>query len=330
MHESASIRAASAIDLSAAMDIALPIFVLVDPMLGEPLTFATSAADHTTAARAAVWQRDITPVPLDASVSLPAHQHPYLVALSGPDDPLLEETVELAQCERTEAQINGLDGHGGGPHRIGGWLQTSMHVEQLAIQLSSMFRVNTSAFTSARYMRQVDRRVLSLLRHVVGEERVRAQLGRLNSWTYVDVKGALTTLRSGSEDITPLRLSTAEWAAMENGELIHRAVAQWLGERERSGEQTPSIETKEICSKFFTALLEAKDAARRWPKRFSGVADLTAWTALSIMHSGIAQSSEVGRFMAGVDAPDEVPDLLRYLHPDLSALANAAQLPGKF
>jgi len=169
MHESAFTTAASASDLSASMDVALPIFVLVDPMLGEPLYRVAEVGEGTTATREAGWQRNITPVQLDPSVSLPPHQHPYLVALSGPDDPLLAETMELAQEERLEAQKNGLDGDGGGAHRIGGWIQSSLHADQLAERLSSMFRVNTTAFTKARYMRQVDRRVLSLLRHVVGD-----------------------------------------------------------------------------------------------------------------------------------------------------------------
>lgn len=327
MHEFASTTAASANDLSAAMDVALPIFVLVDPMLGEPMHRVAEAGEGTKASREAGWQRNITSVRLDPSITLPSHQHPYLVALNGPDDPLLQETLELAQDERIDAQKNGLDGDGGGAHRIAGWLQTSLHVEQLAEQLSSMFRVNTARFTKARYMRQIDRRVLSLLRHVVGEARVCGQLGRLHSWTYVDVKGGLSVLRSADENITPLRLSSVEWAVMENGEFLHRAVAQWLGERERAGEPTPAIATAEICPRFLTALTGARNAAQKWPQRFAGTPDLTAWAALSILHLEMAESGAVARFMGQAAAADEIPDLLRYLHPDLRALASAASAP---
>ena len=320
MHKFASDAPSSTIDLSTAMDIAMPIFVLIDPMLGEPLPHMLAAADSTHAAREVGWQRSITAVPLAANVSLPSHQHPYLVALTGPDDELLAHTMMLAQNERLAAQKDGLDGHGGNPHRIGGWIQTSMHVGQLAEQLSSMFQVNTVAITHARYMRQIDRRVLSLLRHVVGDARLSAQFGRLHSWTYVDVLGTLTVLRSANDEAIPLRLSSAEWAMMESGELIHRAIAQWLGETARAGEPATAIALEKIIPNFLFALSGARQAARKWPQRFAGTADLTACTALSILHPNMFDSNAVARFMDLAPGSDDVPDLLRYLHPDLKSL----------
>jgi hypothetical protein len=315
---------ASGSELSAAMDVAVPIFVLVDPMLGEPLHTIVEGADDPTAAREDGWQRQITTVALDPSISLPPAQHPYLVALAGPDDPLIEETLELAHDERAEAQKGGLNGHGGGPHRICGWLQTSMHAEQLAAQLSAMFRVNTAAHTKARYLRQLDRRVLALLRHVAGDARVGGQFGRLQSWTYLDVKGALAVLRSQGEEPVALRLSANEWAVLGDGELLHRAVAQWLGEKALAGEPNVALQTEELCSRFLSTIEGTKRVARQWPHRFAGTADLTTWAALAVLHPELPQLAAVARLMGGATASDEVPDLLRYLHPDIRALATAA------
>lgn len=319
-------RSPAAADLHALMDVALPIFVLVDPMLGEPLFRIADAVGDTRAARALGWRRDVTVVSLNKCISLPPDQHPYLVALSGLDDPLLQETLTLAQAERSAAQADGLDGNGGSAHRIAGWLQSSLHVEQLAEQLSRMLRAHTAAVSSAKYLRQVDRRVLALLRHVAGDARVAAQFGRLHSWTYLSVTGELETVLSGSENSVALYLSSDEWCRMAHCELIQRTIAQWLGELARDGRSMPPTPAGAILAHATAAVDGANAAARRWPYRFSAPADLTTWAALSMLHPGLGSSAAVTRLMASAGDPGAAPDPLRYLHTELRALVDANPL----
>ena len=319
---SASPVLARAQELRNSFDPAMPIFLLIDPMLGEPLPGMVLEPDSASAKiiREAGWQRAIHPIELTARVQLPAYRHPYLVALEGMNDPLIELTLELAHTERAIAQANGLDGEGSAAHRISGWLQSSMHVEQLAEHLSLVFRVNTSALTKATYLRLVDRRTFSFLRHVIGDERLAARLGRVRSWTYVDATGSLAMLRSEGEGTTPLRLNDDEWRLLGQGESIHRAMAKWLGELVRRRAML-NTSAQQLYAQFSTAAVESKKAAKIWPHRFAGVQDQTTWIALSILHPGIDGISSVRNFMKEPGTEAEPADLLRYLHQQISTLA---------
>jgi hypothetical protein len=317
---------ACAQDLRNILDPAMPIFLLVDPMLGEPLPRMVMETDPASAqvAREVGWDRAVHPIALSARVPLPSQQHPYLVALEGMDDPLLELTLELAHAERSVAQGQGLDGAGCAAHRISGWLQSSMHVEQLAEYLSQIFRVNTAAHTQATYLRLVDRRTFALLRHVVGDERLAECMGRVRSWSYIDATGKLAVLRNESEEITPLRISDDEWRLLVQGETIHRALAQWLGEIERRGAASHA-QDQQLYAQFLVAAGESKKVANQWPHRFAGIPDQTIWTALSILHPGIAGISSVRNFMQDLGTDDDPADLLRFKHQQVSTLAmNAA------
>lgn len=139
-------------------DSALPIFVLIDPLLGEPATPTRidSGTLDAIAARGVIWNRLIAPIRLCGSIALPIHQHPYLVALEGHQDPLLEFTVDLALNERSQAMAYGLGGSGGGPHRIGGWLQSDLSVSQLAELVAAMCDLRPTVPTAPRYLRIAD------------------------------------------------------------------------------------------------------------------------------------------------------------------------------
>lgn len=303
---------------------ATPIFVLIDPMLGEPLpalVFDSGSADSQRA-REGAWQRVVMRIPLAARVSLPQHRHPYLVALSGVDDALLDDTFEIANSERLAAQEAGLNGDGGAAHRIGGWLQSTMHPEKLAEHLSMICRVNTAAYTTASYLRLVDRRALALLRHIVGDVRVRDQFGRLQRWVYLDALGGLADLSSSNEAAKPLRLSVAEWQAMEEGEAIHRTTAQWLGELATAG-QTLERKPHEICGAVQLAIAEARHAAKQWPHRFNGLADNTAYSATCLLYPGLSTIKTVRAILAAPGTADKPPELLRYMHPEIRQLATA-------
>jgi hypothetical protein len=313
---------ACAQDLRDIYDPAMPMFILIDPMLGEPLPGMALEVDSASAqsAREAGWERAVEPIVLPSRVALPSHQHPYLVALSGMDDPLLELTLEIAHAERSMAQEQGLDGEGGAAHRIAGWLQTSMHVEKLAEHLSHLFRVNTTAYTKATYLRLVDRRALALMRHVVGDERLTGQFGRLRRWSYIDAIGKLAMLRNEGDEITPLRLNDDEWRFLEQGESIHRALAQWLGEIERAGDVTNSS-AQQLYAQFSLAAGESKSVAKQWPHRFAGLPDQTTWSALSLLHPGLVRMASVRNLMQEPGTADEPADLVRYLHQKINMLA---------
>lgn len=312
----------SADDLRNIFDPAVPIFILVDPMLGEPLPAIEMTTDACAAqgAREAGWERNIQPVILPARVALPPHLHPYLVALSGRNDELLAETLEIAQTERFMAQSQGLEGEGGAAHRISGWLQSSMHVEELAQHLAHMFRVNTVATTNASYLRMVDRRTLALLRHVVGDVRLLNSFARLQSWTYVNAFGELDMLRNSGDEHIPLRISVEEWGQLELGERMNRALAQYLGELDKTPTHIHPSDA-DLYRHLSVAAIEASSIAKKWPHRFSGTCDQTVWMALSLLHPGLGNISTVQNFLQDPGSDDEPPDLLRFLHQQIRGLA---------
>lgn len=309
----------------AALDSVVPIFVLIDPMLGEPIAMlGIEPGVDPQPIREKAWQRGVVQIALAERCTLPPHQHPYLVALSGPHDPLLELTLELAQDERRAAMADGLDGTGKGVHHIGGWLQSGMHAEQLAARLGSLMRVNTSAITTATYLRLADRRALAMLRHVVGDQRVVAQFGRLQSWIYLDAHGRLATLRSVDEEAVALRLDRKEWLAMEDGEALNRSLAQWLGEAERIGDRGPlQIPAQGLYSPLKNALANARQAMQRWPHRFPKLADQTAWCALVLLNPALPANAAVNTLLDQTGTDDEPVEPFRSCHRDVSALLQA-------
>lgn len=318
-----SLGPASADDLHARFDPAFPIFVLIDPMLGEPLPAVRIVEDALGAQRAreAGWERDITPIVLSPRVTLSPHLHPYLVALTGADDPLLPITLSFAHAERAQSQAEGLDGEGGAAHRVGGWLHTSMHAEALAQQIARMCDARAAGATSATYLRLVDRRTIGLLSQVVGAERLTGQFGRLRSWTYLDPRGQLATLHSRGEQEINLRLSGEEWRILERGETVHRALAKWLGEMMRL-ERAPELAVADLYARFVSAEKHAHTAAKAWPHRFPGMHDYTTWTALSVLVSNLAANNAVRGFMQNRGTAEQPAELMRYLHGPLCALAS--------
>ncbi|MCW7537003.1 DUF4123 domain-containing protein [Aquabacterium sp. A7-Y] len=309
-----------------------PIFVLIDPLLGEPLP---SAGEHNTTTdwqreREKLWSRPIAAVELARHVKLAPGLHPYLVELQGPDDPWLATTLELAQAERDQVLSGGLDGEGAAAHRIGAWLQSALQIDRLAAQLSPLMRVNTEAPTRATYLRLADRRVMALLRHVVGDAKVAAQFGRLHSWAYLDLQGRLIVLRSAGEETQSLRLSSSEWAVMNEGEAIARTLAQWLGEvarRAQGGAQEPAAEVArlsaaELYGSARQALAQAEAAARRWPHRFNRLQDRTVWAALSLLYPERLQTAAIVDLMQQTGSAEDPPEPVRYLHTAITQWAD--------
>ncbi|MEO5934871.1 MAG: hypothetical protein ABIQ08_15150 [Duganella sp.] len=314
--------------LRASIDPVTPLFVLVDPMVGEPLPgigIPVPGSDATDQ-RAQGWERDIVPVTLPKSIALPAHQHPYLIQLRGGDDPLLEVTFSIAGQERLEAQSGGLDGTGRAVHRIGGWLQSSMRWPELGARVAEMCRVNTEAATKATYLRVADRRVLDLLCHVGGQSRVVAQFGRLQSWTYLNVNGDLSRLQSPREQSERLRLSEQEWRRMYRGEMLHRTLAHYLGETAFTDAMiaTPTYASAE------TALLSCADAARRWPHRFKSDVDDAVWAALAMWRPSINQLPAIRDLLDDPGSEDEPAEPVSFVHRDLITLIQRAEKKARF
>ncbi len=310
--------------LAASFEAGFPVFVLVDPMLGEPIAVDAQRPGDLPSlnrARESAWSRPIHVVTLASSIELPSHLHPYLVELQGPSDAWLSETLRTALQERDLAHAGGLAGTGTAPHRIGGWLQSSLEVCELTRSLGQMMKVNTQAFTPARYQRLADRRVLEWLRQVVGIARLTAQMGRVRRWSYLDACGVLAHLLSTEEATTPLRLTTAEWSDFMRGERLHPTVARWLGAC--AGRPSPVHLRGDVATLYrraAAAIERAEAVARRWPRRFVTPADRAAWAVLTLLHPQIESMPHVLAALAAAPAPDEPPETLDTLCPALDAM----------
>lgn len=322
--ELAPLSLADATTLRAALDPVTPILILVDPMLGEPLPFGAPEGADIQAARAAMWERPVMPIALSPRIKLPPHQHPYLVALEGLSDPLLETALEIAQDERMQAQSDGLDGEGAAAHRIGGWLQSSLHFSELAEHLSAMLQVNTEARTNATYLRLVDRRVLALLCYVLGDTLVAQSLGRLQNWVYLDAQGQISTLNTMGEACSPLRLDHEQWARMQAGEMVNRTLALWLGEAHRRGlDDVRNTPSQALYAPLFNAVARAMQAAQIRPHRFQQPLDQSVWAALLLLDPEMEHSDTVIQLLnstSALDDPSEPAEPLRYLHHAINAL----------
>lgn len=309
--------------LRASLNPETPTFVLIDPMLGEPLPTADIPCNDADlqSMREAMWHRSVTPIELSQRTKLPPHQHPYLVAMQGITDPLLETTLAIAHSERLQAQIDGLAGEGAAAHRIGGWLQSTMHSPQLAAHLSVMLQVNTAVPTTSTYLRLIDRRTLALIRHVTGDAGIINQFGRLQSWVYLDVQGSISALKSSGEHTTTLRLDHHQWSRMQEGEMLNRTLAQWLGEARRLG-QTHLCErpAQTLYEPLFKAVASARQAAKLWPHRFSLPIDQSIWAALSLLYPALEKEPAVGHLLQNTRLQDEPPEPLRYLHGQVSEI----------
>lgn len=316
-----------------------PVFVLVDPLVGEPLpelhsSTAPDSADQAQSRREAVWQRPVARIELERT-TLPPHLFPYVVELSGHDDPWLDATFEIAMAERDRALADGLDGKGEALHRIGGWLQSSMYPQQLAQNLAGVMRLRTELmYNPATYLRLADRRVLDLVRHVVGDERVAVQFGRLRRWSYLDARGCLTSLQSRGEEIRQLCLSATEWQQVQQGPAVACTLAQWQGEaqqRQQAGDSAAQtsfdqLTVERMYELALRAVQHAESAARRWKHRFTRPVDQTVWATLSLLHPEVLDSQAVQRCLASTGTPEDPPEPLRHLHAEIIERLRAESL----
>lgn len=255
-------------------------------MLGEPfpeLSFTESADAQTLLnSRTQCWQRATHLVPLNRKIDLHLHQHPYLVAMNGPEDPLLEFSYEQAMQEWSEATSGGLAGSGRAIHRIGGWIQSSQTAQELCDQLAALLSVNTRVPTTAKYLRLADRRALECLRTSVGHARLSAAMGRIASWLYLDGLGNLTRVQNNDAPRSTLTLDADEWRRFINGSSLHPLVAMWIGEMDLQQSAIESDSTT-IYVQAQRGFEQAQLAASKWPELFRTTKDIEHWAVLEMI-----------------------------------------------
>lgn len=323
-------------ELVTSIDTGLPVYVLVDPALGEPLSIECSDWQDirgVISAREQVWGRTVHQIELDASIELPSHLQPYLVAMQSPLDPWLKETVRLSKEEDDLAKADGLIGNGRAAHRIGGWIQSSANPDALGEALANLMRVNTSVLTKARYQRLADRRVLGWLRHVASSAMEQAAFSVLQSWRYLDALGRLNgmTCRSTNSGDSILRLPPTEWSEFVKGDLIHPTIARWLGELQSLGDIANTADdhclprdVRDLYTRTRLAVEQAQQASSRWPSRFTSSNDHTAWAALTLLHRDLGNRHTVAALLGASPESDDSPETIHALSAELNDICQKA------
>ena len=124
--------------LTQALDWAQPLYILIDPIAGEPVGLGeVDVADRQAlqAARARSWGSEILDIKLPSRIDLPEHLHPYLVMPEQLNAPCVQLSCDLAQSERETALSGGVGGTGQSVHRIGAWLQSGRNPSEVAEQI---------------------------------------------------------------------------------------------------------------------------------------------------------------------------------------------------
>jgi hypothetical protein len=215
------------------------LFVLIDPMAGDPvLSDPLPAGLDTTAlnaARSQAWNTPCHSLSLPPRLDLDLAMAPYLVELSGADDPWLHSTLEWALRETVRSWQAPADAQPA--HRVGGWLHSAAFGDTLAQHLSNWLVLSTRANTSARYLRLADRRVWGLTAHVLGEGAVAQCMAPVHCWQWIDGQAACSEILATTNDEQapspgPLAtFSAAQWALMALGEKVHGHMAHSTGQR---------------------------------------------------------------------------------------------------
>jgi Domain of unknown function (DUF4123) len=210
-----------------------PLYVLVDPVPGEPWPLETSdaiqEADSSTLRRlrSRAWANaPIWSIPLDR-LQRPMHQHPYLVELAGADDRLLLSSIELAHEQFQELRSDGQTTCSA----IGGWLSTGADPQALVQRLGVLMQPHEPS-GAWRYLRLFDPRVLSLIELLCGEVTLRRMIWPASIWHIVSWQGTIRSYE-GIEDeqfspMQPWLFGAEAWLTLRQAEPIHRALAAQL------------------------------------------------------------------------------------------------------
>jgi hypothetical protein len=294
-------------DFLAVFCAAKPLYVLIDPLLGEPVPLdepeSLGASADLQAAREKSWSRNIHVIALGQDIELPAHLHPYLVEMRK-EDKWLQDTLSIAQQERLASQAQGLAGTGQSAHRMGGWLQSSLPVDALVKRLSGLFALEPMLNVNARYLRLADRRVLAWVRHVVGDTRLQQSLVFIDRWAYLDTCGQVAVLNGNDRNMLSQRLwfIDRQWALSLRGDQHHRAAARWLGTQD-----SEVVEAHAMWPAITEALNCAEQARQHAPDLFVVEDDLIAWAVLVLLHPKLTQSKHQQALLEALATPPVVP-----------------------
>ncbi|MDX9844165.1 MAG: hypothetical protein RBT42_10435 [Aquabacterium sp.] len=275
-------------ELAKSCKVGVPTFILVDPIAGEPITVdrapTVSSLAEVTAARTLAWGREVQAVELHASIDLPPALFPYLVSLSGPDDAWLAETLDIAHADRMEAQSQGISGMGRSAHRIGAWIHSSARPDAITSAISELLRLRCECNSQLRYQRLADSRVMLWAAHIAGKTAVSAAMGPIQRWSCLSASGRLIEIQRCHETAIALRWKPAQLRQFMNGELVHAAVARYLGELTLRGLDAPQLEST-LLSRVDAALLRAQEMAATLHLKVIRPEDLTALAALLLLHA---------------------------------------------
>jgi hypothetical protein len=274
--------------LAGRLDPLVPIYVLIDPLLGEPLPELAEAVSECTDlealnnARSSAWESEVFALALDETIELEVHRHPYLVSVPDLGAIALTNSARIAFEERAWALASGQ-----APYRIGGWLQSACDPAILCAEIARLCRLHTecSVARPARYLRMADRRVLAMLRHVMGEASIGARLPSLSQWIWLDDGGSLERVsRSGPGCDEALVIPKATWTRLARGMDIHPVRARWFG---MAADARPDFDRVE------DALAHARAMSATWPARFQDGADRQAWALLYLLFGDLSGQSDI-------------------------------------
>ncbi len=307
--------------LTALLDPGLPVWLLIDAMLGDPLPNAQSPAQDAAAAvqqrRSSAWGRDVQGLLVDAPMLAPGQQ-PYLVAMQGPADPWLAHALKLAQQELDDTREDGLAGTGRGPHAVGGWLQTQASGEALAASLNTLLRLQAPRRTEARYLRLADRRCLDALDALLGRDAWTAKLGVVRRWAWLDGLGHLACAEIDCEPpVQPITFAAGAWRDFQLAPLVNTTLARWLG-----AVPTPvSYEMSQAWRQALQALQHARHAAQSHRRHLDHEADVLAYAVLALLHPGFEAALATQRWLATDPSGDDFEPLHQHCHALHAALA---------
>ena len=247
------------------------VFLLIDPMLGDPVLTEVPPASMIRPAlntlRSSAWERPTHALQLPAPLNMDAAFAPYLVELQGTQDSHLQHSVQWALRETLQTWV--AEPEQPTPHRVGGWLQSAAQGDVLAEVLSGWLQLSAAGAGRASYLRLADRRVLGLTAHVLGQAGMAQALHPVQRWHWIDPHASLQVLQaSASPHVTAdeaaggdsahrpfVRFSQAQWAQMALGPQVHHAMAQAIGQHLRSDRPTAPAQWQPVGTAQWQAAL---------------------------------------------------------------------------
>ena len=274
--------------LTQALDWAQPLYILIDPIAGEPVGLGeVDVADRQAlqAARARSWGSEILDIKLPSRIDLPEHLHPYLVMPEQLNAPCVQLSCDLAQSERETALSGGVGGTGQSVHRIGAWLQSGRNPSEVAEHLAQLMRLDTEVRTKASYLRLADQRAFAWLRHVLGDGVLSAHMGPIGRWLYLGASGEIEHLVCHGDSNRPSRprITAEQWGLLERGPLVHRALARALGQLAMDAEPPLASDEAILFQLAWPSVKTAVAAASTHPNALQTDDDLTAWASLTLL-----------------------------------------------